>query len=126
MAGRPREVQEWLAGRTPEQREQVDWLLDRVRAGAGDVSEAVKWGRLTLTRDGDWHHWLCAIAVGRRAVSLVFHKGTLLADPAGLLEGTGRYVRQVPYARAATSTGDVEALVRDALAHRTDLLDDPA
>jgi hypothetical protein len=40
-----------------------------------------KWGRLTFTRDGDWHHWLCAIAPGRKAVRLLVHKGALLADP---------------------------------------------
>ena len=123
MADRPREVEAWLRKWNPDQRAQVDWLAGRVHAAAAGVDEAVKWSRLTFTVDGDWHHWLCAIAVAARRVSLVFHKGSLLDDPAGLLEGEGRYLRQVPHERAAKEPGAVTELMRQAVARQTDMLD---
>jgi hypothetical protein len=123
MTDRPREVEAWLRRWAPEQRERVDRLAARVHAAAAGVDEAVKWGRLTFTVDGNWHHWLCAIAVSPSGVSLVFHKGSLLDDPAGLLEGEGRYLRQLPYERAAKDPDAVAALVRQAVARQTDMLE---
>ena len=95
-------------------------LTELVRAIA-DLDEAVKWNRLTFTAGGDWHHWVCAVAATRKGVNLVFHKGSLLADPAGLLVGDGKYTRQIPAARAIGAPDDVAGLVRDALAHQTDM-----
>jgi hypothetical protein len=123
MADRPREVHAWLGRWSPDQRERVDWLAGRVNAAAAGVEEAVKWSRLTFTVDGNWHHWLCAVAVSPRGVSLVFHKGSLLDDPTGLLEGAGRYLRQVPYERATKDPEAVTELVRQAVARQTDMLD---
>jgi hypothetical protein len=123
MDDRPHEVEAWLRKWGPDQREQVDWLAGRVHAAEAGVEEAVKWGRLTFTVGGNWHHWLCAVAVAARRVGLVFHKGSLLDDPAGLLEGEGRYLRQVPYERAATDPEAVTGLVRQAVARQTEMLD---
>jgi hypothetical protein len=120
MDGRPPEAQDWLRRWTPDQQEQAVWLAGRVHAAGDGVAEAVKWGRHTFTVNGDWHHWLCAIAVTRREVRLVFHKGALLDDPAGLLQGEGRYVREIPHDRAAADPEAVTALVRPAIAHQTD------
>jgi hypothetical protein len=92
-----------------------------VHAAGDSVAEAIKWGRLTFTVNCDWHHWLCAIAVTRREVRLVFHKGALLDDPAGLLQGEDRYMRQIPHDRAAADPEAVTALVRQAIAHQTDV-----
>jgi hypothetical protein len=107
-------VDEWLAahpGGLP--------LTNLVR-GAASLDEAVKWGRLTFTADGNWHHWVCAVTASN---NLVFHKGVLLADPDGLLAGDGKYARQVSEARALAAPDAVAALVRDAIAHQTDMLD---
>jgi hypothetical protein len=123
MADRPQEVEAWLRRWSPDQRQQVGWLAGQVHAAGARVDEAVKWGRLTFTVGGNWHHWLCAIAVAQRGVSLVFHKGSLLDDPAGLLEGEGRYLRQVPHRRAAEDPDAVTGLVRQAVARQTDMLD---
>jgi hypothetical protein len=119
---RPREVEEWLSRLGPDQREQVEWLAGQVHGAVADVGEAIKWRRLTFTVDGDWHHWVCAIGVTARAVNLVFHKGSLLDDPSGLLAGDGRYTRQIPYDRAAADPDAISALVRAAIEHQTDML----
>jgi hypothetical protein len=118
---RPRDVRDWLAKLPAERQEQAERLAKLVHAAHPGVQEALKWRRLTFTVDGNWHHWLCAVAASK-AVILAFHKGALLDDPAGLLEGDGRYTRQVPYERAAERPEAVIALVRDAVGHQEDTL----
>lgn len=72
---------------------------------------AVKWSNLTFAREGDFHHWICAIAVTKKAVSLNFHFGALLDDPTGLLKaGSSRFLRKLEY-RALDDVDD--AVVRD-------------
>ena len=102
--------------------DRVRWLAEHVHAAHDRIEEAVKWGRLTFTIDGNWHHWLCAIAVTRGSVNLVFHKGSLLDDPAGLLRGDGRYLRHVTYDDAVAHPEAVAGLLRQAIHHQTDML----
>jgi hypothetical protein len=106
-----------------EHRAEVDALVTLVHTADSGLDEAVKWSRLTFTAGGDWHHWLCAVAVTARGVNLMFHKGALLDDPARLLRGEGRYLRQIPHALAVEHPDRVTALVRDAIAKQTDMLD---
>ncbi|AXB48417.1 hypothetical protein A4R43_11960 [Amycolatopsis albispora] len=54
---------------------------------------------------------------------MVFHKGVLLDDPAGLLAGSGRYVREIRAGVALDHPDEVRALIRSAIDHQTDLLD---
>ena len=124
MDGRLPEVQEWLHKASPAQQEQAQHLAAVVHAADEAVAEAIKWRRLTFTVGDNWHHWLCAIAITKREVSLVFHKGSLLEDPANLLQGEGRYLRQIPYDQAAAHPEAVTALVREAIAHQTEMLDE--
>lgn len=123
MNGRPHEVEDWLGQRAPEKRDQVERLAALVHAAGDGVDEAIRWGRLTFTTHGDWHHWLCAVAVTVRGVNLMFHKGSLLDDPARLLRGEGRYLRQTGYQRAIEAPEEVTGLVREAIAHQTEMLD---
>lgn len=54
------------------------------------------------------------------------NKGTLLADPKRLLQGTGKLIRHVPVATPASyRTAPVEALVRAALALAQEDLEGP-
>ncbi|WP_211900261.1 DUF1801 domain-containing protein [Saccharopolyspora erythraea] len=115
-------MREWLDGLDEQARAQARELAALVLGTEPRVEHAVKWGRLTFTVDGDWHHWVCAVAATARGARLVFHKGVLLDDPEGLLTGSGRYVREVSASAAASHPDAVSALLRDALAHRTDLL----
>jgi hypothetical protein len=124
MNGRPHEVEAWLARCDPDQRAQVESLIDLVHDANEDIDEAIRWRRLTFTVGGNWHHWLCAITVTKQGASLMFHKGTLLDDPAGALQGNGRYLRHVPYARAAAARDIVATLVRQAVVRQTDMLDE--
>jgi hypothetical protein len=107
---------------TTPRTERAQELAGLVRRAGGGLEEAVKWGRLTFTAGGDWHHWVCAVAESAKVVALVFHKGVLLDDPAGLLTGDAKYIRSVPYDRAVADPDAVIALVRSAIAHQTDML----
>jgi hypothetical protein len=124
MDDRPRDVEEWLHKLSPVQQEQAQNLAAVVHAADEAVTEAIKWRRLTFTIGGNWHHWLCAIAITKREASLVFHKGSVLEDPANLLQGESRYLRQIPYHQAAEHPEEVTALVCEAIVHQTEMLDE--
>ena len=105
-----------------DRQEQLDELAHLVRIAGTDLDEAVKWRRLTFTAGGNWHHWLCAVAASTKGVTLMFHKGALLADPLRLLRGEGRYLRHVSHAAALAHPDEIAALVREAIEHQTDML----
>jgi hypothetical protein len=118
------DVETWISGWNADQQAAVRWFADRAHEADSRISEAIKWRRLTFTVAGDWHHWLCAVSVTRRGVSLLLHKGALLHDPGELLVGEGRYLRQLPFEVAASHPDAVMDLVREAVARQTDMLDD--
>jgi hypothetical protein len=82
-----------------------------------------KWGQLTFTLEQDWHHWICAVSVSKKAVKLVIHKGALLADPQGAMEGKGRYRRAIHFRAPNEINPDVVApILREAAARQTEML----
>ena len=88
-----------------------------------DAQYARKWGRLTVTRNSDWHHWICAISSTRKAVKLVLHKGALLDDPQGVLEGDGKYARSIAFrASDEIDTSVLVPILRQAARCQTDML----
>jgi hypothetical protein len=98
----------------------VDALRELLYTVEPGLEEAMKWNRITYTRNGNWHHWICGIGHGRAHVALSFHKGALLDDPAGLLRGSGAYLRQV-YLTALTdiAPGPLADLLRQAVDKQT-------
>ncbi|MPZ82759.1 MAG: hypothetical protein GEV28_21095 [Actinophytocola sp.] len=122
MTGHPTEVETWLTEHH-DRRAQIRALAELVHAADGELEEAMRWRRLTFTAGGDWHHWLCAVAATEKGVQLMFHKGALLDDPARLLRGESRYLRQVGHDRAVEHPREIAELVRQAVAHQTDMLD---
>jgi hypothetical protein len=82
----------------------VERLIEVILGELPDAQHERKWGQLTFTREGDWHHWIAAISPTKTAVKLVLHKGALLADPHGAMQGSGRTSRAEPLSleRAAT------------------------
>ncbi len=115
------EAREWLDRLDAEQRAEAEWLAGAVEEAVPGVESAVKWKRLTFTLDGDFHHWLCAIAASGAGVRLVFHKGALLGDPDGLLTGDGKYAREVSYEDASDNRDSLATLLRQAAEKRTEM-----
>jgi hypothetical protein len=116
--------QEIIARDLPELEERwrpiVDRLMDVVFDVLPDAEHARKWGQLTFTRHRDWHHWICAIATSKSAVKLVIHKGALLADPRGVMEGQGKYSRSIRFRSSEEIDADVVApILREAAERQT-------
>jgi hypothetical protein len=104
----------------PQARATVERVIDLVLDVLPDAQHERKWGRLTFTRAGNWHHWICAIGFSKSSVKLVIHKGALLADPHGLMEGEGRYSRTIALRSPAQIDADVLApILREAAARQT-------
>jgi hypothetical protein len=102
-------------------------LIDVILGGLPDAEHGRKWGQLTFTREGDWHHWICAISPTKKAVKLVIHKGALLADPRQVMEGEGRYARAMRFqAPEEVDINIVMPILREAAARQTEMLpEDP-
>jgi hypothetical protein len=100
----------------------VQRLIELILDVLPDAQHERKWGRLTFTREGDWHHWICAIASTKNAVKLVVHKGALLGDPRGVMEGEGRYSRSIAVRSPEQIDADILApILREAAARQTDM-----
>jgi hypothetical protein len=118
-------VDDALPDLEPERRATAERLVELILAELPDAQHARKWGRLTFTREADWHHWICAVALARAAVKLVIHKGSLLADPHGALEGDGRYIRAISFTAPGEIDPDVVMpILREAAARQTEMLPD--
>jgi hypothetical protein len=106
-----------------ELRATAERLVQVILAELPNAEHERKWGQLTFTCEGDWHHWICAVSPAKDALKLVIHKGTLLADPRGVMEGNGRYVRAIVFRAADEINPDVVApILREAAARRTEML----
>jgi hypothetical protein len=63
-----------------------------------DLDVAVKWRQLTFAVEGDFDHWICAVAPTKKRVNLTFHFGRLLRENAGLFdESDAKFVRKIGY-----------------------------
>lgn len=117
------EVERWLALDASELRVLARGWFDEMRRAGPDV----------LERLHDGHPTACVgtlafgyVAVHRRHVNVGFFLGTSLDDPAGLLEGSGRYMRHVklrPGAEVAQAA--LRALIRQACDDMRARRDDP-
>lgn len=110
---------EYLAGVRPDAAPIVI-ALDAAIHAAAPLQSAIKWRQLTYAVNGDFHHWICAIAVARKQVTLNFHFGALLADPEGAFrQGTSKFMRMLDYtAPAAVDAGIIARRVTEAVARR--------
>jgi hypothetical protein len=112
----------YFPGLDERSRPTVERLIDVVVDVLPDAQHERKWGRLTFTRNEDWHHWLCAIAPTGKGAKLLVHKGALVADPHGVLQGEGRYLRGIAFASPEDVDADVVApILREASARQTEM-----
>jgi hypothetical protein len=103
----------------------VERLVDVILDALPDAQHERKWNQLTFTRDANWDHWICSVWPTKKAVKLVIHKGALLADPHGALQGDGRYVRSIPFKTPDEIDPDVVApILREAADRQTEMLPD--
>lgn len=80
-------------------------LIDKTEFGF-DI--AMKWGKITFAKNGDFHHWICAIGVTKNCVTLYFHFGGLLEDPQRRLKsGTSKFLRKLEFRQLSDIHDDV-------------------
>ncbi len=90
--------------------------IDEVLRGEIGLDVAIKWKQPTYAYQGDYHHWICAVAVTRKGVSLRFHFGSLLQDKDGVLRtGTSKFMRSLDYRSLADFNKELSAFAREAL-----------
>jgi hypothetical protein len=93
----------WLMRLEQHTRTEVTEVAGLISGVDPRLNQAIKWGRLTFAIQGNWHHWLCSIAVTKRTSNLVFHKGVLLEDPERMSTRTLPPIRDA--ARLAGTSG---------------------
>jgi hypothetical protein len=116
-------VKQHLPDLEQRRRTTAERLIEVILDQLPDGQHQRKWGRLTFTRGGDWHHWICAVAPTRGEVKLVLHKGALLDDPHEAMEGAGRYTRAIPFRTPEEIDPELVApLLRQAADRQTEML----
>jgi hypothetical protein len=109
---------EYLSGLAPGVRVVAEHLISIVKRHSS-LAAAVKWRQLTFALDGDFDHWICAVAGTSRQARLTFHFGALLDVEGAFAPSDAKYARSI----TATSAGDVdEAMVADLLSQALDAL----
>jgi hypothetical protein len=116
-------IDKHLPGLDERWRPTVERLIEVIFGALPDAQHERRWGQLTFTREGDWHHWICAVAPTKKAVKLVLHKGALLADPHGAMQGSGRYTRAISFRAPDEIDPDgVGPILREAALRQTEML----
>lgn len=105
-------VGSYISSQPAPQREILERLRALVREEAPQASEAIKWGCPWYGHHGH----LCALMRHKEYVRLQFVRGVDLADPKGLLEGTGKGMRHLKvHSLEALPEAAVRAWVREAV-----------
>ena len=89
----------------------VEKLLEIILGSNSNLNAEIKWNRLTIALNDDFHHWICGVEILKDSVSLSFHFGSLLSDEKGLLiAGSSNFLRKLKFSKLAEIDED---LVRD-------------
>jgi len=103
----------------------INGLIEIICEAEPQMEADIKWNRITFTRNGDWHHWICGIERSKKYVSFVFHEGALLEDESRILQGTGQYVRHFRMTSPAEiPRKELVDLIKQAVLKQTDMLGD--
>ncbi len=103
----------YLATVPLELHEHVRALDALVRKAAPGLVPSLKWGNLTYHHTGN----VCALVAHKQYVNLQVWGGATIADPRGLLEGSGKRMRHIKLAPGkAMNHRAVTAIVRAAAA----------
>ncbi|HOK53557.1 MAG TPA: DUF1801 domain-containing protein [Armatimonadota bacterium] len=89
---------EYLYGVDPQYREIAERVISVIESIDPSFTMAVKWKQLTFALNGDFHHWICAIALTKKSVNLLFHFGGLLDDTNNVLKsGASKFLRKIEF-----------------------------
>jgi len=86
-------LDKYLAGVAPQAHELVRALDGLVRKSVPALSSSLRWGNITYHRTSN----VCAIVAHNQYVNLQVWDGARVADPRGLLIGTGKTMRHIKF-----------------------------
>jgi len=98
VSNRNPDVDAWLAAYDNPQRDLVAQVREIVLGVDPVVTEAIKWQAPTFIYHGNIASFF---PKSKKTVTLMFHQGATIADPAGLLEGDGAVSRVARFADVA-------------------------
>ena len=84
-------VDSWMAELDPSQREIAQALRALILQAAPGIAESIKWNTPNYAMGGN----VCYLAANKGHVNLGFFNGAGLANPDGLIEGTGEKMRHI-------------------------------
>jgi hypothetical protein len=105
-------VDAWFEAYDNPQKDLVQAVRDVVLGADERVTECIKWQAPTFVFQGNIASFFPR---AKKHVSLMFHTGASLPDPAGILEGDGdtaRSLKVMDAADLAAKKGAIEALIR--------------
>ena len=112
------EVDALLAQHTPAVAASARRVRATVLRGRPDLTERVRHGWHSINYRDPAAGFVCAIFPMADRVQLVFERGVLLPDPAGLLGGSGRQVRSLEFTDAERVD---EEVVQEYLDHAVEI-----
>ena len=112
------EVDALLSEHTPGVAQAARRVRAAVRRGRPELTERVRHGWHSINHRDPAGGFVCAIFPMADLVDLVFERGVLLPDPAGLLRGSGRQVRSLEYTDGSRVDDDV---VQEFLDHAVEI-----
>lgn len=88
------EVKEYIEQFPPEFRAILYRLRELIFEVVPEAEEAIKWRMPTFSY---LKKQICYIAGFKNHVTFAFHDGTMIKDPGGMFQGSGKYMRFVRY-----------------------------
>ncbi len=106
------EVEEYLKKKTHPMDAEIRRVREIILNVHPDITESIKWASPTFIYKGNMASYFMN---AKKHVSLMFHKGALIADATGLLEGDGKEGRTAKFAsmeEIEKRKGDLETVVK--------------
>jgi hypothetical protein len=106
-------VEDWMALLTPVQLAVMKRLREVIREASPGIEEEVKWGQPCFSKGGK----VAYVMTSKSHFTLGFFRGAELADPDGLLAGSGKVMRSLKLTRAEdVPAATIRAWIRQAVA----------
>ncbi len=93
-----KEVEEFYNSAPENFKETLNKLSSTILGYNKDITQEIKWKKLTFGLKDDFHHWLCQIGFTKKATCLYFHFGGLLEDKDKIfIKGESKLLRKIEF-----------------------------
>jgi len=93
-----KEIKNFYDSAPENYKEMINKLSSTILQANNQLTQDIKWNRLTFALNEDYHHWICSIGITKKAIALYFHFGGLLEDKYKILiSGESKFLRKIEY-----------------------------